>query len=625
MFRYQELPSEGDYIRRLVLEPGEGEAPLFGRLEQIKLQDANKLYPFEAISYAWGSLSKDQTITLDGGRLDITMSLRCSLLQARYSHRAVALWADGICINQDDEKEKSRQVALMGRIYETSLCTLVCLGPGLNDEDRQCARDVAGLITEVDTFMKGVFEDPNFSWDWNSFPYPSFNDALVRDNRWDTWDRLVQQPLFYRGWVVQEVTLGPSALVLWAEEEIDWMSVLRVHCWLVKRARPLISMFTMAGLSPLHNGLYYARHPKETRTFWPEFMLHRTKPKPALEILHSSRPMLLSDPKDRIYAFMALRTLDNAMPAVQPNYSKDISHLDVYTDFAIKYLEKTWDLDILRFVEHGLKENDTSFVAVADARIGTTASWVPRWDSGEFNVPFVDGAARKITCIEGEQNNSTGFSISFMDGNPVLRVKGIAFDSVKYVSETIRQDFNTPERAVAQVVAIWRALAQQSQMYPGPLGSIDSLAFLSALHVGLYEGDPEQILQSRHNFARHLQSDEPSHPADEHEQDPDAQTISLWASEVSLNRRFVLLGRGYYGVAPKMTREGDLCAIIFGTRVPLILRRVPGKQDQYSVVGPVYVQSKKCCNDGTPYRLGQSESCDDWEDMDLQTEDIMLV
>lgn len=631
MFRYEELPSGDDYIRRLILEPGEGDAPLIGRLEHIKLRDAGALSPFKAISYVWGSSIKDQTITLDGERLEITTSLRNSLSQARHAHTAVALWADGICINQDDDEEKNRQVVLMGRIYESSLCTLVCLGPGLSAEDRQCASAVAGLIAELEAEMKEVFEDPNFSWECDSFPYPFPDDPFLHDHRWNGWERLHEQPWFARGWVVQEVAFAPNALMLWAGEEISWISVLRFDYWLVYRAKPVMLSFDLPLLSDvLYLGPYNAQHPEEARTFWPEHLLHRIKPTPLLELLDTARETLLTDQKDRIYAFMALETLDNAMPAVQPNYQKDVSYLDVYKDFAIKYLEKTSDLDILRFVTNEAEENNTSSVAAAEARMGTIPSWVPRWDRG-FDVSpgaIGDTPARRITCAEGEHGNSRGFSISVMDGNTVLRVKGIVFDSVKYVSETIEshEGARASERAVTQVVSLWRDFSQQSEKYPGPHHSISSLAFLGALSLGRYDGDEEEFFQDLQGFARYLQSDQPSYPVDSHVQDPAAQRTSLIVSDISTNRRFFLLGRGYYGVGPETTREGDLCAIISGTRAPFILRRVPSKQDQYSVVGAACVLSKKLREDsGTPYNLAEKASCDDWKDWNLQTEDIMLV
>lgn len=627
MYRYQALPSQEDHIRRLILEPGEDDAPLVGRLETIELRGAADLYPFRAVSYAWGSRNKNQIITVNRDRLEITTSLWDCLLQARDAHRAVALWADGICINQDDEEEKNRQVALMGRIYETSRCTLICLGLGLGTEDREYASAVAGLIAEVETLIQEVFEDPKFSWDWDSFPWPPADHALLRDYRWDSWVQLVQQPWFRRGWVVQEAALGPDALMLWAGEEVRLVSLLRVFLWMMSRARLLMPEFKNIWEIPIiHLDLYFIQHPEESRTFMRMDQQNYIEARPALEVLNEARGLLLSDPKDRIYAFMALRTLDKAMPAVRPNYGKDVSHLDVYRDFAIKYLEQTSDLDILSFAEHKEEDNSPSFVVVTDARVPSVPSWVPRWDCGTIASPVVDRTDRKITCIEGEDNNPRGSPISIVEGRSVLRVRAVAFGSVIYVSETIKADHDAPERAVVQVFSLWRNLQRQPKKHPGPHSDISNLAFLTVLILGRSDSGWPGFDQSLLHLARRLKSDQPFQPADDHSQDPDAQRISRWAALNSRNRRFILIDRGYYGIAPNSTREGDLCTIIHGTRTPFILRRVPSKQDQYHVVGPAFVLSKEICKGRRlPYRLGEVDFCDDWKDWDLQSEEIILV
>ncbi|KAF5131153.1 Heterokaryon incompatibility protein 6, OR allele [Metarhizium anisopliae] len=46
------------------------------------------------------------------------------------------IWADTICINQEDVAEKSAQVAMMDRIYSNAMYTLACLGPSDDHSSR---------------------------------------------------------------------------------------------------------------------------------------------------------------------------------------------------------------------------------------------------------------------------------------------------------------------------------------------------------------------------------------------------------------------------------------------------------------------------------------------------------
>lgn len=176
-YTYQPFPPEETYIRRLVLEKGTVDDPLNGRLETIKLEDAS----YEAISYVWGSSNGDQSIIVDGQCLPITSNMAQVLRQVRREDRPRALWADSICINQNGPVEKGRQVALMGQIYEESNCTWICLG--VNPEHRRIAEATESLISDVNERIQRALDDPDFSWDWDSFPHPDLNDPLLGDPR----------------------------------------------------------------------------------------------------------------------------------------------------------------------------------------------------------------------------------------------------------------------------------------------------------------------------------------------------------------------------------------------------------------------------------------------------------
>lgn len=142
-YEYQPLVSN-DEIRRLILEPGAGDASLIGSMERIRLSETSDSTSFEAISYVWGSDIKDHWIKIDGKAIPITTSLSDALRQVRRPDRPRALWADAICINQDNYEEKNHQVALMGRIYRASSCTLICLLPPFLWCDSSCSAHLSG-------------------------------------------------------------------------------------------------------------------------------------------------------------------------------------------------------------------------------------------------------------------------------------------------------------------------------------------------------------------------------------------------------------------------------------------------------------------------------------------------
>lgn len=108
---------------------------------------------------------------------------------------------------------------------------------------------------------------------------------------------------------------------------------------------------------------------------------------PTLEVLNAARTLDVSEPKNDIYAFMSMPTSDKVFADldIKPDYRKDISHLGVYRDFAVRYLHKTQDLDLLSYVEHGdsdLDIGDEADGVEPSSSFSSFPSWIPRWDRG---------------------------------------------------------------------------------------------------------------------------------------------------------------------------------------------------------------------------------------------------
>lgn len=613
VYEYQALPSEG-HIRRLILAPGTGDDLLHGDLETVLLAEASTLTPFEAISYAWGSNEKNRCIMIAGRAIPITTNLEEVLRQARLPDKRRALWADSVCINQADHREKGQQVTVMGEIYQRSSCTLICFG--LKQEQHSDAQDAAALTADVNRMMQDIFDDPGFSWDWDAFPYINRDSPLAMDGRWESWMRLITQPWFSRGWVVQEAALGPNACVLWAGVEIDWMSLLRANYWWANRAMHLWPISHCWEIPESHGLMFTVRQFDVAKTLRPESMRAGVGDLPLLSILNHSRVLGLKDPRDRIYAFMAVPTSDGAMPALEPDYREQMSHLDVYRDFAIKFLENTSNLELLSFVEYD-DDDDTGHALLNDAQL---SSWVPRWDRGAYKRSEFDEIYRRI--------KSDLQDIRFLSGGSALQVRAVVFDSVVWVSEKVR---DIPEHATdasgtatTQVVKLWRAAVQQSIKYPGPHSSRLALVFLVALCRGQLIGELHEWKRSREAFVQLLESDSPERSLDTYAGHEGAGRISHFISRRWHHCRLVLLGRGYYASASTVTRAGDVCAVVFGTRSPFILRKVSGKSNHYRVVGAAYVQSKVSNDDGVPRWLGGDKLWEDWTDWDLPTKNIIL-
>jgi hypothetical protein len=93
-------------------------------------------HPYEALSYAWGSEDKPQSILINNKTLNVTQNLYTALLRLRNHTCSRIIWIDAICINQANEKEKQRQIPLMAEIYAKASRVVVWLGEAEADGDR---------------------------------------------------------------------------------------------------------------------------------------------------------------------------------------------------------------------------------------------------------------------------------------------------------------------------------------------------------------------------------------------------------------------------------------------------------------------------------------------------------
>lgn len=76
--------------------------------------------PYEALSYAWNKELPTERIYLHRRFRLVTHDLYCALLQLRLPDKVRTIWVDVLCIAQYDVREKSHQIQLIWRIYQSA-------------------------------------------------------------------------------------------------------------------------------------------------------------------------------------------------------------------------------------------------------------------------------------------------------------------------------------------------------------------------------------------------------------------------------------------------------------------------------------------------------------------------
>ena len=175
MAQYFYKPLKEGEIRVLELYPSVDDQRLSGSIIHIPLTNpiyhaatADKEayleypYPYEAISYTWGTDTRTPySLTVDDKcTIGLTAHLNYVLRKIVRPDTSVLVWIDAICINQADRdsEEKAQQIQLMPNIYRTAKRVQIHLGPEADDSPLAIR-----LLEHVAEFADYLDEHLNYS------------------------------------------------------------------------------------------------------------------------------------------------------------------------------------------------------------------------------------------------------------------------------------------------------------------------------------------------------------------------------------------------------------------------------------------------------------------------------
>lgn len=95
---------------------------------------------FAALSYEWGDLDATSPFSIGGQRMRTRVNLKRFLkalpkLKQKLEMIPSLFWIDSICVNQNDEEERSAQIRLLGDIYSCAKHVISWLGPSADSSN----------------------------------------------------------------------------------------------------------------------------------------------------------------------------------------------------------------------------------------------------------------------------------------------------------------------------------------------------------------------------------------------------------------------------------------------------------------------------------------------------------
>ncbi|KUI54495.1 Heterokaryon incompatibility protein 6, OR allele [Cytospora mali] len=212
-------------IRVLIVDDvlGSKERPnIRGRLQCIDLNDMTRIQ-FDALSYSWGDIKYKAPILCNGVKVEVTLNCISAIyhLYRLQSHRRMqeplTIWIDAICIDQEDEEEKTAlQMPLMGRIYANARETYFWLGEGSGVTDQAMAYLSGGcLAVRAARNLRNGFI---ILWCIITRYWRLINSGLAEVSGRDWVNRV---------WTLQECILSRNGTVVCGDKAVPWIDCVR--------------------------------------------------------------------------------------------------------------------------------------------------------------------------------------------------------------------------------------------------------------------------------------------------------------------------------------------------------------------------------------------------------------
>jgi hypothetical protein len=400
---YTEL--ESGFTRVIVIELGTRDEKIRCTLESMEIlgvREQDESAPverrlYEALSYTWGDATKCRAIECNGKHFGVSQNLFDALINIRLSDKSRAIWIDALCINQENDAEKSEQVQYMYRIYRAATRVIVWLGIEADDSDFiMWAMAFVGSRKNRAAIMG---RDHN-------------HECLVQLARLTKGiETLTKRPWFFRSWIRQEIAAAPKVIVRCGSREVPWTALKRsVNCLGRLRSKYVASRSLFNGVDDEFEGLIgpYKEKSHALKFLKKDWVVGQSLLAEAgdlrsiwyyhtggmLELLMVGRVYDATDARDKVYAILGIaevplspRELSPRLvwaqddkkerPVMRVDYSASIS--EVYQHTAKYLINRDENLDILCILP-----------THRDATSNDLPSWTPDWRVPLSSRPLYD-------------------------------------------------------------------------------------------------------------------------------------------------------------------------------------------------------------------------------------------
>ena len=590
---YQELPA--CTVRLLVLLPGAGKEDLKANFQlrylgnsfiylnssesrgggvlhlstPCALDDSTKA-SYEALSYTWGASLFPQQIICHGFPIPITQNLFDALIHLRNAESPRLLWVDAVCINQQNDGEKSSQIPIMKDIYAKASCVLIWLGI----EDQYSNQSLSAMKTvikglndlgeKLDLPIWSLLGEETDDQLWALLPLPHNDSVSFLTECIVPIQKFLERSWFSRVWTIQEARVAKTAKIIIGNSSLDWglMGIAILHLTMKTHSLKIPVPWNMT--TAIEMCLCSRSHSQSS------FMQDGLQ-----RLLLETKIFESSDPRDKIYALLGLATNDLG---IRPDYNASVE--EVFTDTTRRLIFKE---NTVRFPVSILSEAQRG----DDGQIDTFPSWVPLWHLTSSSTLSIASKATaggerkqkdlsldpKVLVLEGFVVGTIKSSTETPENGDhwALRTKGY----INFVVQILQLvgPLNIPYvngdsllKVIAKVLTAGGGFGENYFLY-----DFDRKVHLFLNNPSVPEADKIDCRSRIHDLRRRIQDA----ILDLQDFAKDSDTVYEPRFYAAINRRRVFcLYEGFLGLGPNSLQEEDIVCVLYDARQPFILRKI---------------------------------------------------
>ncbi|KAK5716634.1 hypothetical protein LTR15_009526 [Elasticomyces elasticus] len=552
-----------NHIRLLHIEPALADVPISCTLVDYPL---DALPEFQALSYTWGEASCAHSIFINLQSFRLRRNAFAALTDLRSANEPVVVWCDAICINQEDDVERSAQIQLMRRIYTAASRVPIWIIPASEDTGTALA-----LIARLCGLSKMIVVNRPLTPELLSACELPESDST----QWQALSKFLWSAWFTRVWIIQEVSLAREAVIVCGADTCPWTDLVGAVAYIADR-----SLTTAVDIDP-------------SQVLRLETVIADARKKPSVvELARFARHSNASDARDKLYALLGLASDGDS---VVPDYTTPVRKC--YTDFAFRAMQDMQTLDILNAIDHW------GYYAASQSSLYGLPSWVPNWS--------VVGLSERLPG--NVSSDERRLPLRRVDDD-TIEVHGRVIDTVSKAADTFVEWVPHVGNSVPGSTAVdwlteslyrkrwrqWQAIGWGASSYPS--GQDPKEAYVRTIIADIFKGirlDKVEVCRLYETWVRfwkavgaergrHLGTYIVNSSMTEVE---DALRFMAAHREAAYGRRFVTTKGGYFGLCPFQTRRGDCIVGFAGGSTPYVIRKSGscGGIQRWTVLGECYV------------------------------------